>query len=79
MTCPLRTAEALDPISTPQGRAEARDRRRAILREAARAARWLAWTSLGLLVIGLIGHVADKAIGQVIHDMHGREVSQWAN
>ncbi|MBL3587431.1 hypothetical protein JMM61_18975 [Rhodovulum sulfidophilum] len=49
------------------------------LHEAARAARWLAWTSLGLLAIGLIGHVADKAIGQVIHDMHGREVSQWAN
>ncbi|WP_255377952.1 hypothetical protein [Rhodovulum sp. MB263] len=32
MIGPLRTAEALDPISTPQGRAEARDRRRAILR-----------------------------------------------
>ncbi|WP_414898766.1 hypothetical protein [Rhodovulum sp. YEN HP10] len=79
MIGPLRTAEALDPISTPQGRAEARDRRRAILRDAARAARWLAWTSVGLLAIGLIGHVAQKAIGQVIHDMHGREVSQWAN
>jgi len=79
MIGPLRTAEALDPISTPQGRAEARDRRRAILRVVCLAGRPILWGLLAALGALLVAHIAEKAIGQVIHDTHGGEVSKWAS